>query len=139
MKTFFKFWASLFVLVTALPSVSNAAGVAPTNTYTDVVWSVSTTVPDFARCTELRVDATGDLNNSRRLSLYGGQNCFADNDVFPASGSAIFNANGTFSMNLFLGSGYVLQCNEWTGLSGSCKYVLIGNGTTVGTAVLTFR
>lgn len=139
MKNVSKLLASLFVLVTALPSAANAAGVGPTNTYTDVVWSVSTTVPQFAGCNELRVDATGDLNNSSNLSIYGALNCVASYTSYPVTGSAGFLSNGTFTMNLFLTNGTTLQCFNLNGLSGTCRYVTIGTNAPLGTAFLTFR
>ena len=139
MKNVSRLLASLFVLVTALPSAANAAGVAPTNTYTDVVWSVSTSVPEFAGCNELRIDATGDLNNSSRLSVYGSLNCVASYTSYPVTGSAGFLSNGTFTMTLFVSSGTVLACNNLNGLSGTCRYVTSGTNAPLGTALLTFR
>ena len=139
MKTIYNLAASLLALVSLVPGTAQAAPFGNTGTYTNVVWSVSTTVPQFAGCSELRVDATGDLNNSNRMSIYGAQNCFVTNDAFPLSGSAIFGNGGMLNMNLFVGSGFVLQCNNWTGLSGSCKYISLGSGALLGTAFLTFR
>jgi len=139
MKKIHGFAVSLLALVGLLPSVGQAVGVASTNTYTDVVWSVSTTVPQLANCTELRVDATGDLNNGTRLSVYGAQNCFAPSGSYPMSGVAYFTERGQFNMNLLLSSGAVLQCFNWTGLSGTCQYVAPGTSAVLGTATLTLR
>ena len=135
MKKVHGFAVSLLALVGLLPSLGQAVGVASTNTYTDVVWSV----PQLANCTELRVDATGDLNNGTKLSVYGAQNCFAPTGSYPMSGVADFADNGEFSKNLFLNSGAVLQCFNWTGLSGTCQYVSPGTNAVLGTATLTLR
>ena len=139
MKTSRSLVASLLAFAALLPNAAQSAPFGNTGTYTNVVWSVSTTVPQFAGCSEVRIDATGDLNNSNRLSIYGAQNCLVNNDAFPLSGMGIFAADGKFNMNLFVGSGFVLQCYNWTGLSGSCKYVSLGSGALLGTAFLTLR
>ena len=122
-----------------LPYAARAAPFGNTGTYTNVVWSVSTSVPEPARCNELRVDATGDLNNSSNLSIYGNLNCAVDNTFYPVSGSANFSNNGTFTMNLFLSSGVVLQCFNLPGLSGTCRYVTTETNAVRGTVFLTFR
>ena len=139
MKTIYSLAASLLALVSLVPSAAQAIGVGVTNTYTEVVWSVSTTVPQLANCPALRVDATGDLNNSTRLSVYGAQNCFAPSGSYPMSGVAYFTERGQFNMNLLLSSGAVLQCFNWTGLSGTCQYVAPGTSAVLGTATLTLR
>ena len=139
MKTSHGFVAALLAFAALLPNAAQSAPVGNTGTYTNVVWSVSTTVPQFAGCNELRVDATGDLNNSSNLSVYGALNCVASNTSYPVTGSAGFLSNGTFTMSLFLTSGTVLQCFNLNGLSGACRYVTTGTNAPLGTAFLTFR
>ena len=139
MKTIYSLAASLLALASLVPSAAQAAPLGNTGTYTNIVWSVSTTVPQFSGCNELRVDVTGDLNNSSNSSVYGGLNCVASNTAYPVSGVASFLTNGTFAMNLFLSSGTVLQCFNLNGLSGTCRYVNTGTNTVLGTATLTFR
>ena len=139
MKTIYSLAASLLALASFVPSAAQAAPIGNTGTYTNVVWSVSTTVPQFAGCNELRVDATGDLNNSSNLSVYGGLNCVASNTSYSVTGVASFLNNGTFSLNLLLSGGTVLQCSNLPGLSGTCRYVEIGTNVIRGTAVITFR
>lgn len=139
MKTAHGFVAALLAFAALLPNAAQSAPFGNTGTYTNVVWSVSTTVPQLARCTELLVDATGDLNNSSRLSVYGNLNCIADNTSYPVSGSATIFNNGKFGMNLFLSSGAALQCFNWTGLSGICTVVNTGTNAVIGTATLTLR
>jgi len=138
MKTAHGFVATLLAFASLLPNAAQSAPFGNTGTYTNVVWFVSTTVPELARCNELRVDATGDLNNSSNLSIYGNLNC-ADNTSYPISGVASFLNNGTFTMNLLLSSGVVLQCFNLPGLSGTCRYVTTGTNAVRGTAFLTFR
>ena len=139
MKTIYSLAASLLALASPVPSAAQAAPFGNTGTYTNVVWNVSTSVPEFARCNELRVDATGDLNNSSRFSIYGNLNCIASGTFYPVSGSAGFSRDGTFTINLFLGSGAVLQCFNLNGLSGRCQYVTVGTNAFRGAAFLTFR
>jgi len=139
MKTSRSLVASLLAFASLLPYAAQSAPSGNTGTYTNVLWVVSTTVPQLARCTELLVDATGDLNNSSRLSVYGNLNCFADNTAYPANGSATIFNNGKFGMNLFLSSGAALQCFNWTGLSGICTVVNTGTNAVLGTATLTLR
>ena len=139
MKTIYSLAASLLALASLVPGAAQAAPFGNTGTYTNVVWNVSTSFPEFARCNELRVDATGDLSNSSNYSVYGSLNCIASNTSLPVSGSAGFLNNGTFTMTLFVGTGVALQCLGLNGLSGACRYVAIGTNAPLGTAFLTFR
>lgn len=139
MKTIYSLAASLLALASLVPGAAQAAPFGNTGTYTNVVWSVSTTVPQLAGCNELRVDATGDLNNSSNLSVYGNLNCTASNTSYPVSGVASFLNNGTFTLNLFLSNGAVLQCFNLPGLSGNCQYVSSATNARLGSAFLTFR
>ena len=139
MKTIYSLAASLLALASLVPSAAQAAPLGNTGTYTNIVWSVATSVPELARCNELKVDITGDLNNGTNYSVYGNLNCAASNTSYPVSGSASFLNNGTFTMNLFLSSGTVLQCFNLNGLSGTCRYVTTGTNAVLGTATLTFR
>ena len=139
MKTISSLAVSLLALASLVPSAAQAAPFGNTGTYTHLVWNVSTSVPEFAGCNELRVDATGDLNNSSNYSIYGGLNCVASNTSYPVSGTAGLLNNGTFTMTLFLSSGSVLRCSNLNGLSGTCRYVTIGTNAPLGTAFLTFR
>lgn len=136
MKTFRVVVASLLALVNLIPGVAHAVGLGNPNTYTFVGWSVSTTVPQLATCTDLRVDATGDLNNSTLLTVYGVQTCTGG--AYLVTGTAFVSANGVFNMNLFVGTSTVLQCSM-LGLSGGCQYLTTGTGAVLGTAVLTFK
>jgi len=138
MKTIYSLAASLLALASLVPSAAQAAPLGNTGTYTNIVWSVSTTVPEFARCDELRVDVTGDLNNSSRYSVYGGLNC-VDGTSYPVSGSAGFIKDGTFFMSLFISSGVALQCFNLNGLSGTCRITKTGTNEPLGTALVTFR
>ena len=139
MKRIYNLAASLLALVSLVPNTAQSAPFGNTGTYRNVVWNVSTSVPEFARCNELVVDATGDLNFSNRLSVYGSLNCAATQTAFPVSGVASFVSDGTFVMNLFLSSGSVLQCFNLAGLSGTCQVITPGVNTVRGTAFLTFR
>lgn len=137
MKNVCKLLATLIVSVAAFSSTANAVGVGPASTYTDVVWSVSTTVPELAGCNTLRVDATGDLNNGKRLGVHGNLNC--QNGAYAITGTAYFDDQGLFNMELFAGAGLLLQCPRFQGLSGRCDYLVTGTGRVLGSAFLTLR
>lgn len=133
----------LTALLLAIPTAANAYRVGTPDTYTDLVWSVSTSVAGLSGCTELQLDATGDLNNSSKLTLYGALNCpFQQSGSYGVVGSSYFGSDGSFNMTLIVGSGLSLECIRLSGasLGGSCSYVQLGSGgATLGSARLTFR
>ena len=57
-------------LVAAIPTGAMAYRVGVPDTYSDLLWRVTTNVPGLIGCTELQVDATGDLRNSSKLSTH---------------------------------------------------------------------
>ncbi len=128
--------AASICLMGVTMSVSAINTGVPT-TYSNVVWQLSTSVSSLSTCTELAVDLTGDLNNSRRVSVYGGVNCPAG--TYPITGSAYVGQAGDFNMNLFLGAGVMLQCFKWPSLNGSCTFLQSGTGTQLGTGYLTLK
>ena len=131
----------LTALLLAIPTVAQAYRVGTPDTYTDLLWSVSSSVPGLSGCTELQLDATGDLVNSSKLSFYGALNCpFQQGGSYGVVGSAYFGSDGSFNMTLIVGSGLSLECIRLPGstLSGSCSYVELA-GPILGSARLTFR
>lgn len=127
-------------LLVALPNVASAYQVGSPETYSDLLWQVSTSAPGLTGCTQLQVDATGDLANSTKLSLYGALNCPPQQGgSYGVVGSAYFGSDGSFNMTLLAGSSLSLQCVRLSSsLNGSCTYYdTLGN--TLGSAFLTFR
>jgi hypothetical protein len=130
--------ASIAALLCALPTVSNAIIVGTPETYTDLVWDVSTGVSGLSGCNELQIDATGDLDASTKLSIYGALNCpFQQSGSLGVVGSAYFGGDGSFNMTLVIGSSRTLRCVAWPGLSGPCT-VTDMSGNPLGSASLSF-
>jgi hypothetical protein len=127
-------------LLGAIPMAATAYQIGVTDTYSDLVWGVSSNVSGLSGCTELQVDASGDLVNSSKLSIFGALNCpFQQGGSYGVVGGAYFGADGSFNMTLLVGSSTTLECIRLPGsLSGSCTYYDT-LGTRLGSAFLTFR
>ena len=126
-------------LLAVVPTVSQAYRVGVTDTYSDLLWQVSSNVPGLSGCTELQVDASGDLINSSKLSIFGALNCpFQQGGSYGVVGGAYFGGDGSFNMTLIIGSSTTLECIRLPGsLTGSCSYYdTLGN--RLGSAFLTF-
>lgn len=136
MKRALKWWPALVGLI-ALPMAANAYLTSTPTTYSDLLWRVSSSVNGLAGCTELQVDATGDLVNSSKLTIYGALNCPFEGGSYGVVGSGYFGADDSFNMTLLIGSSISLQCTRWPGLSGSCTYADT-SGRTLGNAFLSF-
>jgi hypothetical protein len=123
----------------ALPSVASAFVVSVPNTFVDLLWGVSTSVPGLTSCTELQVDATGDLVNSTKVTIYGALNCApSQGGSQGVVGSAYFGGDGSFNMTLLIGPNVVLQCVRLGGsLGGPCNW-LDTSGASLGGAFVTF-
>jgi len=134
-----KLFCATAVLI-AIPTASMAYGVGYPDTYSDLLWRVSSNVPGLSGCTELQVDATGDLNKSSKLSIYGALNCpQQQGGSYGVVGGAYFGSDGSFNMTLIVGSSTTLECTRLSSsLSGSCVYYNT-SGATLGPAYLTFR
>lgn len=131
----------LTALLLAIPAAAQAQRVGTPDTYSDLLWGVSSSVSGLSGCTELQLDATGDLTNSTKLSLYGALNCpFQQGGSYGVVGSGYFGSDGSFNMTLIVGSGLALECVRLSGssLSGTCTYLELA-GPTLGSARLTFR
>ena len=121
----------------AMPMVANAIGIGTPATYNNLVWEVSSPQA-FSSCTELRLDATGDLVNSNRVIAYGALNCPLLGGGYATTGTIYFGTDGSFNMTLMVGNGIMLQCVRWNGVSGLCQFSNSA-GTAIGTASLTLR
>lgn len=124
-------------LMVFLPLGGNASSFGTTTTYSNILWTVSTTIPDFAGCTELRLDGTGDMQHSFSFGLYGALNCPALGGGYGAVGSGYGDVEGRFNLNLIIGAGVSLVCPRMVSLSGACV-VTNSSGVRVGTAYITF-
>lgn len=138
MKT--KIFQMLLALAAAVlpPVTSNASTFGSTSTYSNILWTMSTSVSGFNLCNELRLDGSGDMANSNSFVISGALNCPAIGGAYGAVGSLYMSTDGTFNMNLLLGAGYALQCVRMIGLSGMCVFSNAA-GVQLGTGLLSFR
>jgi hypothetical protein len=129
-------------LVVALLSAAfvQAQTLGTPSTYSGLTWTVSTDAPGLGSCTQLLLDATGDLTHSDNFAIYGQLYCPSVGGGYASSGSAYFDSFNGFHMTVSLGLTYQLACDNLSGatLTGSCP-VYSNAGTQVGTAFVTFR
>jgi hypothetical protein len=109
------------------------------STYSGLTWSVSTDAAGLGGCTQLLVDATGDISHSDNFAIYGQLYCPSAGGGYASSGSAYFDLFNGFHMTVSLGVTYQLVCDNLNGatLTGSCP-VYNNQGTQVGSAFVTF-
>ena len=138
MKALQRFCATAVLI--AIPTASMAYRIGYSDTYSDLLWRVSSNVSGLSGCTELQVDASGDLVNSTKLSVYGALNCpQQQGGSYGVVGGAYFGSDGSFNMTLIVGSSTTLECTRLPGsLTGQCVYYAT-SGATLGAAYLTFR
>jgi len=117
---------------------ASAVGVGVGTVYSDLTWSVQNQITGFSTCTELRLDAMGDLTNSDKFSFYGGLNCPRSERAYGITGSGYLARDGSFVMNLTLGLGNSLLCNNIINFSGTCN-MYNPAGYYVGAIYITFR
>ena len=125
--------------VLALSTLGHAQTLSSTYTYSNLTWSFSTGQSGFSGCTQLFVDATGDVYNSDSFAAYGQLFCPGLGGSFASSGTAYFDASNNFNMTLSLGPAFQLVCTSLSGfsLSGACT-IFNNSGTTTGTANISF-
>lgn len=100
----------------ALPAASAASLGSPT-TYSNLVWSTSFTASGLTGCTQLVIDATGDLVRSDALVLYGALNC--NNGVYGVTGSVFTASDGTLHITMMV-AGYTVSCPRIASYAGNC-------------------
>lgn len=130
---------SLAVLALGASFAASAFTYGTTQTYGGLTWSVSTEAGNLAPCTQLLLNANGDLANTSALAVYGTYNCPALNGGYAASGVAYFGTDGTFNMTVNFGTGWQLGCVRISSatLTGQCA-IYDSTGTYRGGAYLTF-
>lgn len=115
-------------LITALTTVAAAAlfgasgpasamGVGTPQTYSKLVWYTTYNAIGITNCTQMVVDATGDLIQSDALLVYGSLNC--TNGAYGVTGSLYFATDGSFSITMQV-AGYTITCPRVAAYSGSC-------------------
>ena len=137
MRTLKKLMAVAAALLLAVPV--HAQTLSNAYTYSGLTWAVSTSTTGLQNCTELVLDATGDVYNSDNFAVYGQLYCPSLGGSYAVSGNAYFDSFDNFHMTVSLGVTYQLVCDNLSGstLSGSCP-IYNNSGTPSGTAFITF-
>ncbi|MDB5871981.1 MAG: hypothetical protein JWQ07_1423 [Ramlibacter sp.] len=110
-----------------------------TYTYSGLTWGFSSTTAGLTACTQLVLDATGDVFGSDNFTVYGQLYCPSLGGSYASSGNAYFDSIGGFHMTTTIGVTYQLVCDNLSGstYSGSCP-IYNNLGTQVGSAVISF-
>lgn len=107
--------AAAALLGTAAPAFAFGTG-TPT-TYSNLVWLTSFNAAGISNCSQLQIDATGDLQRSDALSLYGALNC--SNGAYGVIGGLFTTSEGAFSITLQV-AGYTVVCPRVFNYAGNC-------------------
>lgn len=121
-------------LATALGGTGRGAfaAVGAPTTYSKLVWSASFNAAGLTTCTQLVIDATGDLARSDALVLYGALNC--NNGVYGVTGSVFTASDSTLHVTLLAG-GYTVSCPRIASYAGACT-VYDADWVSRGTGVI---
>lgn len=136
MNKFFQLFVA-FLLAVSNPLSAHASTFGTASTYSGITWAVYSNASGFTGCTNLLLDATGDMKNASSFVLSGTLNCPALGGGYGVVGSLYLGTNGTFNMNVLVGAGVAMQCVNMVGLSGTCVFTS-SVGTRLGTGTLTF-
>ena len=123
--------AAAAVLAAAAPAAS-AANLGSPTTYSNLVWSTSFTASGLTGCSQLVIDATGDLVRSDALVLYGALNC--NNGVYGVTGSVFTASDNTLHLTMMV-AGYTVSCPRIAGYAGNCT-VYDADWVSRGTGVI---
>jgi hypothetical protein len=123
--------AAAVVLSAAAPAAS-AANLGSPTTYSNLVWSASFTASGLTGCSQLVIDATGDLVRSDALVLYGALNC--NNGVYGVTGSVFTASDNTLHLTMMV-AGYTVSCPRIAGYAGNCT-VYDADWVSRGTGVI---
>lgn len=123
----------------ALATALNAQTLGNTSTFSGLLWFVSTSTPGLQGCTELILDATGDVGRSANYAMYGQVYCPSLGGSYASSGNAYFDALNGFHMTVSIGVTYQLVCDNLSGatLSGTCP-IYDNVGFQAGSAFVSF-
>jgi hypothetical protein len=131
-------WLSFIHALTAAAAIggaasgASAAGIGTPMTYSNLVWSTSFTASGLTTCSQLVIDATGDLARSDALVLYGALNC--SNGVYGVTGSVFTASDNTLHITMMVG-GYTVSCPRIAGYAGNCT-VYDADWVSRGTGVI---
>ena len=94
--------------------------------------SMKRTHTGLGTCTQLVLDATGDLVRSDALVLYGALNC--NNGVYGVTGSVFTASDATLHITMMV-AGYTVSCPRIAGYAGNCT-VYDADWVSRGTGVI---
>lgn len=109
--------STLALLLAACSAGAASAATGTPTTFSKLVWAASFNAAGLTTCSQLIIDATGDLARSDALVLYGALNC--SNGVYGVTGSAFSASDGTLHITMMIG-GYTVSCPRIAGYAGSC-------------------
>jgi hypothetical protein len=95
----------------------SAANVSTPVTFSDLVWFTTFNAPGLTSCDELVFDATGNLDVSDKLVIYGALNCSAG--AYGMTGSVYTGSDGSLNITM-LTAGYTISCPSIFGYAGNC-------------------
>jgi hypothetical protein len=138
MRTFKRLAIALMAALLASAAV-HAQTLSNAYTYSGLTWAFSSGTTGLTACSELVLDATGDVYNSDNFATYGQLYCPSLGGSYASSGNAYFDSFNNFHMTVSLGVTYQMVCDNLSGatLSGSCP-IYNNIGAQVGTAFITF-
>jgi len=128
----------MLCLLCAGLGTGQAQTLAPTQTYSNIAFSLSTALAGYTSCNELRVDASGDFVGSTKFALYGVLNCPSTATGYTLAGSGYIGSDGSINMAFFMSNGVALQCPRLVGLAGNCSFHNAA-GLQVGTAAIALK
>jgi hypothetical protein len=128
--TFTKKILGLAVLA-GFASMAHAVTATVPTSFNGLTWTFASNVSGQTDCTQLVLDATGDLNQGFGLGLHGFLNCTSGS--YAVSGTAYFTVTGQLNMTMHVGAGTIAVCNALPSatLSGPCS-IFNGSGATLG-------
>lgn len=123
----------IFVVAAALSLPTWCRNFGASSTYSDLVWTFSSSVSGLPSCVQLYSDISGDFAYSSRFAMYGVLNCPAQDIGYAVTGTAYFGTNGLFNVNAVIGGYWQVNCPNMNNFAGTCT-VKNGAGLSLGSA-----
>ena len=111
-----------------------AYDVGAASTFSNLVWSFTSTAPMLSQCNQARFDGTGDLARSNVLVAAGALNCPGLGGAFGLSGSLYLATDGSMNLTVLAG-GHIIACPRIVNWFGTCT-ILDGVGNQRGTGTI---
>lgn len=126
------------IALATLATCTVAAHGQTTTTFSNLAFSLTTTLAGYTACNELRLDASGDFANSTKFVVYGVLNCPSTATGYTLAGSGYIGFDGSINWAFFMSNGMALQCPRLVNLGGACTFHN-GAGLQVGTATIALK